>query len=257
MENQDILAKALGMEPSLVPYLPELWADLWALGGSPERIVEHLRSTSFPPRSTRVLELGCGKGAAAVRISHDLDFKVLGIDIFPPFIREAAAWAKQYGVEDLCKFEVGDFRDALRNCRDYDAVVYAADGGVLGDFAYCVEQLRQTVRPGGFIVIHDLFLSRASRIDRPGYEYSRPHPETIRQLTAHGDVLVKETLIPMEELRKENQRNTEFIRIRAKRLAQEHPELADHFSHYVQWEEEECSVLETETISAVWSLQRC
>ena len=91
--------------PELLPYLPELLTDIWALGSSPVTVVEWLRSRQLPPETTRVLDLGCGKGAVSINLARELGFHILGIDFFEPFLAEAMEKARELGVEKLCSFE--------------------------------------------------------------------------------------------------------------------------------------------------------
>ncbi len=254
--EREELAKYFGVAPELVPYIPELLADIWVLGSWPERIIALLRPLDLPLKSTKVLDLGCGKGAVSILVAKELGFKVTGIDLFPPFIQEARTRAREYGIEDLCRFEIGDMLDKLPTSRNFDIIIFASVGGVLGDFAVTVEQLRQGVRPGGYMIIDDGFLSHKSRLNRDSYGHYRSHDVTIRQLTEHSDILVKEELIPVKDLKAFNQRTTEDIRKRADALAKLHPELADACADYVQWEETESRILETETIPAIWLIQK-
>ena len=57
------IAASLEATPELLPFIPELLADVWALGGSPEALVELLRPLGLSGTATRLLDLGCGKGA--------------------------------------------------------------------------------------------------------------------------------------------------------------------------------------------------
>lgn len=112
-KEKSVLAEALGVSPEIVHYLPELLADIWVLGSWPKVIVDWLRHLDLPPQSTQVLDLGCGKGAVAIHLAQESGFRVLGIDLFPPFIQEAKFRASKYGLTSLCKFEIGDIRNAI------------------------------------------------------------------------------------------------------------------------------------------------
>jgi SAM-dependent methyltransferase len=257
LNDQQQVAQAFGVTPELVPLLPELLADIWVLGSWPGRIVELLREFTALPRKAGVVELGCGKGAVAVPVAQELDFRVLGIDLCPPFIEEAEARAASAGVADLCRFQTGDLRDAVQTLAGYDVALLAGVGaGVLGDFARCVGEMRRIVRRGGYLVIDDGFLNEATRSNRPGYEYYRSRDDTVLELTSHGDRLVRELLVPRGELEEYNQRNTDLIRSRTKEIAKRRPELAEALSLYVQSEEAECEFLEARTTPAVWLLER-
>ncbi len=248
------IAAALEATPEQLPFIPELLADLWVLGASLDVIVELLRPLGLP-RSTRVLDAGSGKGAVAITLARQFGFRVLGVDGFRPFVDEARQQADARGVSDLCQFKVGDLREALPRQHDFDVVIYAALGGILGTVDQCVGLLRQPVRPGGYMVIDDGFLAGTEGIRQPGYESYVPHDETLTLLTAHGDEVLREVVIPVDDVREVNRRQMELIRKRAEGLSRQHPDAADSLARYVERQERECALLETEVVGAVWLLQ--
>jgi len=250
------IAEAYDATPELLPFIPELLADLWALGCSLELIVELLRPLGLPAETTRVLDLGCGKGAVALTLAQKFGFQALGVDFFEPFIKEARERAEEMGVASLCRFECADIRDALGEASDFGVVIYASVGRVLGRFDECVEKLRQCVHPGGYMLIDDVFLADPENVESPWYEHCATHEETLRRLTAHGDALLREVIIPTEDVKALNRKYTELIRRRAEKLAELHPEAADSLLWYVEKQERESEIMETAVISAVWLLQR-
>ena len=89
----EMVTYALQVEAELLPLVPELLADLDELGGYASVIAEVLADMALP-QSTRVIDLGCGNGAAAIRIAREPGFRVLAIELFEPFVkicRERAA----------------------------------------------------------------------------------------------------------------------------------------------------------------------
>jgi hypothetical protein len=60
----EMVTYALQVEAELLPLVPELLADLDELGGYASVIAEVLADMALP-QSTRVIDLGCGNGAAA------------------------------------------------------------------------------------------------------------------------------------------------------------------------------------------------
>lgn len=251
---EEQVAASLDGVPALLPYLPELLADLWEIGGSREIVAELLRPLNLPPRSTWLLDLGCGKGAIAIHLAKEFSFRVSGVDGFAPFIEEAKKHAAENGVADLCHFQYGDLRDFLNPKHLFDVVVYAGVGA-FDNLGESVTNLRKCVRRGCYIIIDDVFLAEdAANI--PGYAGYANHDETIRRLTAHGDTLIKEVIIPSEELREENLKNTKLIRRRAQRLAQKYPADAGLILSYVQKQESETDLLGSAIPCAVWLLQR-
>ena len=249
------VAAALEVTPEQLPFIPELLADLWVLGACLDIIVEVLRPLGLP-RSARVLDAGSGKGAVAITLAQQFGFQVLGIDGFQPFVDEARKEAEVRSVSGLCRFEFGDLRDALSQDHDFDAVIYAALGGILGTVDQCVGLLRKSVRPAGYVVIDDGFLAGTEPIRQPGYENYVPHDETLRLLTAHGDEVLREVITPVDDVREVNRRQTELIRKRAEGLARRIPDAAASLAQYVERQERECAMLETEVVGAVWLLRR-
>lgn len=255
--GQDDVAVAFGVSRELLPHLPELLGDIWVLGSWPGHIVDLLRPLELEPETTRVLEVGCGKGAVCVPIAQQLDLPVHGIDLFAPFIEEAKTKAHEAGVAGRCRFEVADMRAFIGEGANYDLVILAAVGAVMGSYENTIGWLRKAVRPGGYVVIDDGYLVDSASEKRPlGYEFCHDRAETIRQLTVHGDVIEREIVVPAEELRAYNQANTGHIRRRAQRLAREHPEMAEALKAYVQSQIDECEFLEKETVAAIWLLRR-
>jgi cyclopropane fatty-acyl-phospholipid synthase-like methyltransferase len=254
--QQREVAEAFDATPELLPFIPELLADLWALGCSLEAIVEMLRPLGLPAGTTRVLDLGCGKGAVALTLAQEFGFQALGVDFFEPFIQEARERAEEMGVASRCQFVCADMRDALGEARDFDVVIYASVGRVLGRFDECIAKLRRCVRPGGYMLIDDVFLAEPNKIESPWYEHCTNHEETLRQLTAHGDALLREVIIPVGDVKALNRQATELIRKRAEKLAKLHPAAADSLFWYVEKQERESEIMETTVTSAVWLLQR-
>ncbi|HUU62475.1 MAG TPA: class I SAM-dependent methyltransferase [Dehalococcoidia bacterium] len=253
--QQREVAEAFDATPELLPFIPELLSDLWALGCSLEVIVELLRPLGLPAETTRVLDLGCGKGAVALTLAREFGFQALGVDFFEPFIEEARRHAEEMGLASRCGFVCEDIRDTLLKANDFDVVIYASVG-VLGRLDECVAKLRQCIHPGGYMLIDAVFLADPEKVESLWHEHCATHQESLRRLTAHGDALLHEVIIPTEDVKALNRKYTELIRRRAEKLAELHPEAADSFLWYVEKQERESEIMETTMISAVWLLQR-
>lgn len=255
-QDKQQLAESLNISEEVLPYFHELLADIWVLGSSPARITRMLESLRLPPDRARVLDLGCGKGAVSIALAKNLGFRIDGYDHYKPFLDEAVLKAEEHGVKELCQFEFADINDIIPKAHDYDAVVLASVGTIGGNLEHTVGHLRQTVRPGGYIVIDDGFSLQDEQIDFQGYEYVATHDECIQQLTAHGDKLVQEVVVPKEEVIAHNQFNNEAIAQRAAELTEHFPEKAQIFANFVKKEKDECDVIETRTEGAIWLLQK-
>ena len=240
----------------VLPYLKELVADMWALGSTPHVAVDLLRPLNLPAASTRLIDLGCGKGALGITVAKDLGFRVLGVDLCEEFLGEARRIAAEMGVSDLCEFELGDLRDALESGRDFDVAVLASLGGVLGAFDKCVGSIRRAVSPGGYMVIDDGFLNRVEAVDRPGYGHLASHGRTLEHLQAHGDTLVRERIYTVEETRAINLDYIDHISRRATGVVERHPDAAGALRTYIASQESECDFIDREVTGAIWLLQR-
>jgi ubiquinone/menaquinone biosynthesis C-methylase UbiE len=253
---EEQVATALETTPEVLPFLPELLADLDELGTETRDIVEVLRPLGLPP-GARVLDLGCGKGTVALALAGELGLRVLGVDGFAPFVEEAKRRAEERGLSGPCEFRQGDLREVVGEVGGVDVVMLLAVGRVLGDAAETVGALRRCVRPGGYVVINDGFVAEGVALDSSrdlaGYAHLE---ETRRRMQSHGDRLVRELLPSLEETDAYNASNTEVIRRRAEAIAGRHPEVAERVRGFVAEQERQSRLLTTDLLNALWLLQR-
>jgi SAM-dependent methyltransferase len=252
--RSDALAAYFNIPPRLFPHLAELLADFRALGGDPPLVAGWLKVRGVGPGS-RVLDLGCGKGAVAIAAARATGANVTGIDAYAPFIDEARRMAADAGVASLCDFRVGDLRDAVGRCAEHDALLYVSVGDVLGTLSESVAAIRRCVRPGGVIVIDDAYLL-AGPLAFPGYEQLLGREDTRARLVAHGDRILIEHLIPRDEVQAQNRRYQSRIEQRARALAARSPGLASDIEIYLQAQRQECEILERDVQPATWLLER-
>lgn len=256
MASDKQLAESMNISEEVLPYYNELLKDLWALGSFPDRIAKMLDPLPLSTDRPRILDLGCGKGAVGIALARKLDAQVDGYDQFKPFLDEAIQKAREHGVSDRCRFELADINDVVLTARDYDIATLASVGAIGGNLEKTVGKLRNTVHPSGYIVINDCFAREDEEIDFMGYGYVATHDECVRQLTAHGDRLVHEVIVPIEEVIAHNQLNNEAIARRAAELTNQFPEKAEIFADFVQREKDECKIIEAHTEEAIWLLQK-
>lgn len=250
------LADSLEAKVEMLPYISFLLQDLWALGSSPQLYVELLKPLNLKANNTKVLDLGCGKGAVAVTIAKELGFSVTGIDAYEPFLETAKEKAKEFDVSELCRFEFGDLKEFIKTAKDFDIVFQTAVGNVLGGVKDIVEKLRQTIRPGGYILYDEGFLKDNVQVDKDGYEHLLPYNETKEKLTFFGDSIIEEIILKDEETIAMNNEYMRFIKPRADELTQKYPKLKDVLSWYMENQSEECEILNTQVASAMWLVQK-
>lgn len=249
--ENEMVAYALETHPALLPYLPELLSDLDELGSDAQAIAGVLGKLDLNEPAT-VVDLGCGKGAVAVEVAEKLGCKVLGVDLFTPFIQSCNELAESRGVSELCNFIHGDILQLAGNIKPCDVVIFAALGDVLGPLDQTVSIIRQYAKPGGYMVISDGFIKEGGSANFPGFEQYAGHDEMIARLTACGDVLVSEITEAVDFDTGED----ELIAARAETIAARRPEIAADVLRYAKAQAAEYRFMAENFVGAIWVLKR-
>ena len=254
MALTDEIARTLDAPAALLPWLPELFADLEELGGSRDDTIALLRPLGLP-RGASVLDLGCGKGAVSVALAKELGWRVTGIDAMPAFVEHARQQARAFGVDHLCRFECNDLRAALPLERDHDVVLLLAVGRPWGSLAATLGAIRGAARPGGWLVLDDGYLQDGGDDAGPEFAGYGDRAATLRELAGHGDRLEREVLA--------SSAGEAFLRdsfplfeARARALAALRPELADLVAEFLALQERETAALRGPVVPALWLLRR-
>ncbi|HOV26674.1 MAG TPA: methyltransferase domain-containing protein [Pseudobacteroides sp.] len=247
---EEKLAKSLTAETTeLIPYLPYLLQDLWELGSSPKDIADMISKHIHVSDKTRVLDLACGKGAVSVHLARVLGCKIKGIDIIPEFIEFSNKKAKEYGVENLCCFNVGDINESVKVEKDYDIVILGAVGDVLGNPEETIQKLKGTVKKGGYIFIDDAY----GKDDSDDSYYTKE--KWLMCFQNAGVKLLDERFNDDDELKSTNDEQQAFIIKRANELKEKHPDKAYLFENYIKSQQAECDELENEIEGVTMLLQ--
>lgn len=251
---QQQVASALEAPPQLLPYIHELLVDLPELGGSSQVVLRLLQPLGLPPGS-RVLDLGCGKGAVLLLLAERQGMQGLGVDAMAPFIAEARQRAAARGLQQTCEFVCADLHEIARRSSGFDVAMSLAVGAAIGTPAQLVGLLRDCLRPGGYMVIDDAFLD-STATPAPGYESYADHDTTVGQLLSHGDTMLAEHIPPRSEVLHELEGAARLIEQRAREVTGRHPELAEVVQEYVRRQQMECELVQGAVVNAVWLLQR-
>lgn len=250
MTVEEKLAKSLTAESvELIPHLPYLLQDLWELGSSPKDMLEMITKHIRISKDMRVLDLACGKGAVSVNLAKELGCKVKGIDLIPEFIDFAVKKAREYGVEELCEFEVGDITKSVTAEKNYDIVILVAVGDVLGNAEETVTLLKSTVIKGGYIIIDDAYGNEETHTGYPTRE------QWLGIFSRTGVRLIADKVIEDDELENLNDIQQELIIKRANELKEKLPKKAHLFDSYIQSQQAECDELENEISGVTMLLQ--
>lgn len=243
-ERDEKLASSLTAESTdLLPFLPYLLQDLWELGSSPEDIMSLLEENTDISDEFTVLDLGCGKGAVSILISEKFKCHSKGIGLIPGFIEEARKKTRDYNVFDLCYFTTADIMDAVNHEKNYDIVIYGAVGEVLGSPVELISQLRQTLKPGGVLVIDDAYAEDASS----GYHKKEEWLGFFEQTNVD---LIDEKVVDKEEFTNLCQDQIEKISKRAGELKEKYPDHSELFDSYIKSQQAEYDELKN-SISGV------
>ncbi|QQS36055.1 MAG: class I SAM-dependent methyltransferase [Ignavibacteriales bacterium] len=250
--NDDV-AESLGGNREILPYLPELLADLNELGGSSELIVGLIESHHLQINSeTTCLDLGCGKGLIAINIARHFGINVLGIDGMLPFIHQARKDASENGVSHLCTFEQADIKYKSAGLKDFDIVILSAVGHLWGDFYKTLTALKNCTKEKGIIIIDDAYT-----IDGNGDEHLYPSRKNVlKDISDCGLEIITEKIIGDDEIKQTNENNTRLIISRAEQLKKKYPEKSNLFDEYIKRQQTETELFGTRIKCVVWVLKK-
>ena len=254
-ELAELVASSMDAEAELLPVLPELFADLEDLGARADDVLAVLAHAKLPAHA-RGLDLGCGKGSAALAVAESFGVEMHGIDAVPAFVEHASTRARARGLSSRCSFASGDVRARVAEGGDYDLVMMLALGDVLGNTEQTVAALRRCVRPGGYILLDDAFLAEDADAEELELLDCLDHAATLAALGAHDDVLIHERVIDGPEDRAFYSAMTRSIAERCKRLAPLHPDLSNTINAFAQRQQQEVDLLSGPVVGAMWLLQR-
>jgi ubiquinone/menaquinone biosynthesis C-methylase UbiE len=252
----DRIAECLNIEEEILLLLPELLNDIWILGSWPQEIIKLLETIPVTSDSC-IVELGCGKGAISIPIAKRFNCKVIGVDIYQPFLNEARNKAFEYKVEHLCEFineEIQSFID--RGKAQFDIGILAAVGTIGSTMKETIFQFRKTVIPGGYFVIDDGYLNEGIVPSLKGYEYALPQREMLEVLKSYSDKIIAEKVIPRHRVKEYNEQNNIFIEKRAKEIIKRNPSTKKMIEAFVEKEKEECEFIEEKTIACIWLMRK-
>ena len=249
------LAQSLtGDSADIIPFLPYLLQDLWELGSSPQEMLSLIKNHIPLNEGTRVLDLGCGKGAVAIRLAQELGCCCKGIDLLPGFDQYAKEKAAEYGVNDLCEFTVGDVVEAVQTERGYDLVIYGAVGNILGSPYETLQALADTIKPGGHILLDDAYLEEGNG-GAPLFQGDYPTLSEWKSVINEAGLKLAALHTPDEE-NPSHAQDLINIKRRAEELSRAYPSKREWFARYVRNQQNEYADLESSLMGVVFLLNK-
>jgi SAM-dependent methyltransferase len=101
------------------------------------------------PSGAKILDVGCGTGSLSRALVQGGASHVVGVDVSPDFVAQAASTAKAEG--DRLSFEVGDAMKLRFENGVFDGVVSSLVLNFIPQPGVAVEEMRRVVRDGGIV----------------------------------------------------------------------------------------------------------
>jgi cyclopropane fatty-acyl-phospholipid synthase-like methyltransferase len=193
----------------------------------------------------KILDLGCGKGAVSVRIAQKLGCACFGIDGIPEFIDEANRKAREFQVEHLCRFTVGDIREQVRALSGFDIIILGSIGPVFGDFYTTLTTLKNCLSPQGVLIIDDGYIPDNSDFTHP---LLQKRSEIYQQIQVAGMQLIDEFVSEEHNIRISDEYIYSLIEQRCAELSQIYPTKSYLFENYLSNQTKANDVLENEIV---------
>ncbi len=183
------LKKVMGVEKEMIPLLSLFKPKNRILNPWVKKFPGIFKKLGLK-KGMRVIDIPCGQGGVSVPLAKKYKVNVTGYDILPAYVRYARGYAEEKRVSDLCRFEVGDIRDAVKRKDICDVLLWVAPPHVWGGAKPTIGKLRNAVKDGGIIVIADAYLYPGVR--RKGmYKNYENLKNTTQGYSSFGDKIVK------------------------------------------------------------------
>ncbi len=247
------IARSFGADPVVMPVLDDLLQDIAVLGTPIEPLIGVLRPLRLRG-VRRVLELGCGKGLAAVALARDLELEVTGVDAHAPFIDEARRRAGLMGLDMRCHFVHGDARQSNGEAAGYDAVMLLGWRTAFGSIHETVAALRGRVHPGGFMILDRDYALDPDAVNGEVLD----HEGTAAALTAFGDRIVMEKHGRNQETIELAELTRRALERRAREMLRTYPGIAGTVWEWVERLRREVALHATggPLMPAIWVVQK-
>ena len=251
--EESITAAMEDFNTDLIKYYPYLFQDYWELGTPANEIIKIIKKHKLDYLNLSVLDLGSGKGAVSVKIASELGCRCRGIDGMTDFVAFSKTQAKEYGVGDICHFEVNDVRTRIKSLGKYDVIILGAIGPVLGDFYQTLTILKDHLNKDGLVIMNEGYVEDGYTTDYPNVFQKG---EILEQINKSGMELI-ETITDDEfpELNEYLEFEAKNLEKRCNELMETYPEDKNLLLKYIKRQKELYHKLTNEVKSIIFVIK--
>ena len=251
--EQIVVTSMDGTDEELFPFLPYITQDLWEIGADPDTITKLMRKHSQNHTLLKVLDLGCGKGAVSVKLAAELNCSCFGIDGVPEFIEYARQKANEHKVDHLCRFEIGDIRERVKDLSGYDILILGAIGPVFGDYYSTLTLLSKCLSDKGIFIIDDAYIDDMSDFSHP---LILKKSIMVQQIDKAGMRLIEDDIMGKEDIMNSESMMFGKLERRCLELVKRYPEKQDLLLNYIKSQQREAGVLENKAVVTTMVITR-
>ncbi|UCD95812.1 MAG: class I SAM-dependent methyltransferase [Candidatus Bathyarchaeota archaeon] len=102
-------------------------------------------------KSTRVLDIGCGKGTTSILPAQEYGCDVVGLDLSEELLRQATTLVRRKGLQHKVSFRAGDALNLPFADGEFDRTIGQAVLILVGDKKKAVSEALRVTRPGGYV----------------------------------------------------------------------------------------------------------
>lgn len=143
-------------------------SDGMSVGDAANRLTDKLTGLLTIEPGDRLLDIGCGIGAPAIRLAMAHDIEVVGISISQRQVERARDLAASAGLAGRLSFQFADAMDLPFPNESFDIVWALESLHHMPDRAQALHQAVRVLRPGGRVAIGDFMLLESAEGNEAG-----------------------------------------------------------------------------------------
>jgi len=258
MENETLEENIISVmeltDKALVKYMPYIFQDYWELGTSANEIIEIIKKYKTHYSSLNLIDLGSGKGAISIKIASELRCNCFGIDGIDDFVAFSNNKAKEYSVDNICKFEKDDIRTRIKTLGKYDIILLMALGSVFGNYYDTLIKLSTHLDNDGLIIIDDAYIKNGCNSDYPNVLQK---DNLLKQLDKAGMELIEMiTINEISGIDEKYDKDFKNLQKRCMELVEKYPEDKKLFLDYIERQIREYEILSNEIIPTIFVIKK-